>query len=81
MKAGTGRGKRLVGDEVKAFSLLSLRLKTEIYSMPQLRSVLLNVNFLFEGLHEGCEDLKRTTSLMFGCIILTEWSFLNFYDY
>lgn len=81
LKAGTGRGKRPVGDEVKALFLLSLLLKAEIYSpqftLPQLRPILHNVNFLFEGLHESSENLERTTSLMIGCILLTEWFFFK----
>lgn len=59
---GTGRGKRPVGDEVKALFLLPLPVHEAEMILPAacapwLRSVLHNVNFLFEGLHEGCEDL------------------------
>lgn len=79
MKAGTGRGKRPIGEEVKALFLLSMRLKAEIYSLPQLRSVLHNVNFLVEGLHESCEDLELTTSLTYEYIHLIDYFFSSIF--
>lgn len=81
-RLGTGRGKGPVGDdgdEVKALSPRPLSAH-EAEVILWLRSVLHNVNFLFEGLHEGREDLERTTGQKFGLTLLTEF-FIHFHGY